>query len=351
MLVAATAWLCGLSAGCGSSSGTSRVVHGHQVEGHWISPEAYVAHVEGTRLEAAGDLAGAERAYLRALEYDDRSADPWIRIGHLRCSADRDVALAAFARGLELEPSYAAGWSSRARCLSRHQQYDEALQAAQRAIQLDADASEPNLLVGELYARRDPKLARLWLLGLTLRNPGPIEHWQALRRHAADGSGLARMASREMARRKLPLATGSAGAARGPSARSALISGDLQRARLASVREGMPPIALARVAIEVGRSDLALQQCRWLLKARPGDADARVLGWLASVLEGQSLAGDLPPVPTDLGELRDPASAVVLEELIRWQVGERAASAWASAYRRRHPVEAPPTAQGDGAEF
>src|SRR5689334_899395 len=96
----ALAAVCLFSAlGCRSEN-VVRLFDGHEVEGRWVSPEAYAAFATAALEEAQGNRKAAVEAYERAVAEDPDNALAWSRIGALHCTTSRAASEAAFARAM-----------------------------------------------------------------------------------------------------------------------------------------------------------------------------------------------------------------------------------------------------------
>jgi tetratricopeptide (TPR) repeat protein len=302
--------------GCSAHRTTARVFDGHTVVGPYIEPEAYAAFADGVYREAHGDTAGALRSYRRAQASDSDSPAIAVRIASLTCAADLDAALS------ELDTSgigrnYAPAWLERGRCLHRHGQGKEALTAVRRAVMLEPDAPDANLLAAELLRQQHAtQAASAWLFAWLLADPDAAARRASIE---AEAEKLGDSALLELARSSegyaLEQAPGEASDAAAPS--------PLERARRASASD--PALALA--------------EARRVLGANPRDADALVIALSAAHRLGdeQAFATLLRASMTTSLPGSDLAPLVI--ELLRQRAGNDAADAWAEANRARR---APP---------
>lgn len=305
------ALLVGAVLGCSAHRTTERVFDGHTVVGRYIEPEAYAAFADGVYREAHGDTAGALRSYRRAQASDADSPAIAVRIAALTCSTDLEAALS----GLDtagIGQSYAPAWLERARCLQQHGQDEQALAAVRRAVMLDSDAPDANLLAAQLLRQqRATAAASAWLFAWLLASP----------------SAGTRRASIEAEAREL-----------GDGALEELARGSelapLEPAPQESSEPAPHPLELARQASPTD-AELALTEARRVLAANPRDADALVIALSAAHRLGDERAfGELlrGAVTTSLP---DAELAPLVLELLRHRAGEDAAQMWAEADRAR----------------
>src|SRR3982750_699405 len=107
----AAVFICGvLFAGCGSGSAVTRVANGRDIDGRFITPDAYAEYLAGVLLEERGDLRGAEAAYERALDEDGGAAEIWARLGRVRCASNRRASDVAFTRARSKGAEIASVW-------------------------------------------------------------------------------------------------------------------------------------------------------------------------------------------------------------------------------------------------
>jgi tetratricopeptide (TPR) repeat protein len=300
--------------GCSAHRTTERVFDGHTVVGPYIEPEAYAAFAEGVYREAHGDAAGALRSFRQAQAIDSDSPAIAVRIAFLTCTTDLEGALS------ELDTSgigqrYAPAWLERARCLRQHGQGEEALAAVRRAVMLDSEAPDANLLAAQLLRERDAaRAAGAWLFAWLLADPAAAAHRASIEAAALTlGDG----ALAELART-------SESAVREP----ALLDH--------SEAVAPPPLELAR-RTSAADPAVALAEARRVLGANPTDPDALVLALSAAHRLGdeRSLAELLRAAVTTSPPSEDLAPLVI--ELLRHRAGEDAARNWDEANRARRP--------------
>jgi hypothetical protein len=299
--------------GCGAHRTTERVFDGHTVVGSYIEPEAYAAFADGVYREAHGDAKGALSSYRRAQASDSDSPAIAVRIAALTCPADLDAALA------ELDTSgigrdYAPAWFERARCLRHHGQGDAALAAVRRAVMLDADDPDANLLAARLLREHQtPQAAGAWLFAWLLADPEAAARRASIQTEA-DELGDAELA--ELARE-------------GPSAARDLALPDPEEA-------APTPLERARRASATDPA-LALAEARRVLAANPRDADALVLALFAAHRLGdeRALTELLRAAASRTRPEADLAPLVI--ELLHHRAGDDAAQTWADAYRAPAP--------------
>ncbi len=90
--------------------------------------------------------AEAEAAYRKAIELDEKDAAPWNNLGYLLQSHLHrySEAEAAYRKAIELDEKYAAPWNNLGNLLQAHlQRYAEAEAAYRKAIELDEKAAQP----------------------------------------------------------------------------------------------------------------------------------------------------------------------------------------------------------------
>ena len=298
--------------GCSAHRTTERVFDGHAVVGPYIEPEAYAAFADGVYREAHGDTAGALRSYRVAQASDSDSPAIAVRIASLTCSTDLDAALSELDTA-GIGQSYAPAWLERARCLQQHGKGEEALAAVRRAVMLDSDAPDANLLAAQLLRQQHAtRAASAWLFAWLLSAPSAATRRASIE---AEARALGDDALAE-------LAQSSDGAARDPApldSSDAAAPSPLERARQASATD--PALALA--------------EARRVLGANPRDADAFVIALSAAHRLGdeRALAELLRGAVTT--SLPDADLAPLLLELLRHRAGEDAAQTWGEANRAR----------------
>jgi tetratricopeptide (TPR) repeat protein len=294
---------------CAPTHTTERVFAGQTVLGPYIEPEAYAAFAEGVYREEHGDPEAALQAYRRAQARDPDSPSIAARIGALLCHSDLDAALdelqtSGFAR------DYAPAWAARARCLHAHADPARALDAARRAVMLDPQNPEANLLVARIHRQRaEPELAGAWLLGWLLSDPGASAFWRPI----AEEATLAGDASVAALARSL-------GAGAAPAE--------------ASEPAPAQPLALASGATRHADPALALEQAELSMAANPRDADALVTALYAAALLADEGALARLLERTRAGSLPRAELAPLFADVLRFRIGADAAERWLAAYRR-----------------
>jgi tetratricopeptide (TPR) repeat protein len=299
--------------GCGAHRTTERVFDGHSVVGPYIEPEAYAAFADGVYREAHGDAAGALRSYRRAQASDSDSPAIAVRIAVLTCATDLEAALSELDTS-GIGRSYAPAWVERARCLRHHGRPDEALAAVQRAVMLDPDEPEANLLGAQLLGeRQSTRAAGAWLFAWLLVDRDAAGRRESIQAEASklgdtELAALARSSESSAEDASLPDPDASA-----PT--------PLERARRASASE--PALALA--------------EARRVLGANPHDADALVIALFAAHRLGDERA--LTELLREASPSSPPSAelAPLVLELLRHRAGDDAASAWEQAYRAPPP--------------
>jgi len=96
--------------------------------------------------ETDGDVAEAEAAYRKAIEFNPVDAWPWNGLGNLLATKLKryDEAEVAYRKAIKLDPSYASPWISLGNMLtSKLKRYDEAETAYCKAIELDPAGTDP----------------------------------------------------------------------------------------------------------------------------------------------------------------------------------------------------------------
>lgn len=298
--------------GCSAHRTTERVFDGHTVVGPYVEPEAYAAFADGVYREAHGDTAGALRSYRRAQASDSDSPAIAVRIASLTCSKDLDAALSELDTS-GIGQSYAPAWLERARCLQRHGQSEQALAAVRRAVMLDPDAPDANLLAAQLLREQHAtQAASAWLFAWLLADPRAAARRASIE---AEAHALGDGALAELARSS----ESSTGEPDPVDASGAPAPTPLERARQASASD--PALALA--------------EARRVLGANPRDADALVIALVAAHRLGDepALAELLRAAVTTSLPGADLAPLVL--DLLRHRTGEEAAEIWAEANRAR----------------
>lgn len=155
------------------------------------NPAAQLAHQQGERAYASGDMGEARRGFETAARLEPKSAQALLNLAAvLDRLGRRGEALAALAGALELKPRWGRAWAARAQLLVDEGQFTEAEAAALQATRLAPGDAEPWLALAraalsrekpaesEQAARRavkvNPSLPSAWLaLGDALaRQPG-----------------------------------------------------------------------------------------------------------------------------------------------------------------------------------
>lgn len=328
-------------AACGAHHRTQRVFDGRTVEGHYIEPTAYAAYAEGSFLEARGELDAAERAYQRALHEDPHGAPIWTRLGALRCRRSLDAALDAFERAAEEDP--AAGWTERARCLAHHHDAERALVAAARAVAVDAESSEANLLYADLLIRGGERdRASAWLFAWLCFAPDAAPHWKAVedRSKQLGDAVLARLA-RERANPWHSNADTerASGTVEAGAVSTALLDADIETARARASAAGWSPSRFALAALESGRAEVALVEAETVLAADPTNGDALATALFAAAALGDTQRFQRLLHGAEPGTLEGPSdrAASLLKNLIAWFVDSGAADAWWTAQAAARP--------------
>jgi tetratricopeptide (TPR) repeat protein len=88
-------------------------------------------------------FAEAEEFALKAIAFDDKSAEAWSNLGIALAAMQRqEEALQAYDRALNCNSSYARAWLNKARILLELKRYDEASLACDQAVKLDSTQHE-----------------------------------------------------------------------------------------------------------------------------------------------------------------------------------------------------------------
>jgi tetratricopeptide (TPR) repeat protein len=283
-----------------------RIFDGREVEGRFISPEAYAAFTEASLEEARGNKAAAVAAYERAISEDPKNATAWGRLGALRCTAATAAADRAFSRAESLDSELASPWLARAECALERRDARGAVSHALRAAALSPEDEEASQLVATALERAgDAVAARRWRRAFTL------------------ASDLPDTGHRE---RVTPL----------DALESAMAGPDAAALERAAVAARLDTAELSLRAVQRGRTDFANHFASLVLEADPANSDARIAALSCADLESEPASFDrwlknVPRANTPPGAL----GAALLEALISRRVGADAARAWASAYRAR----------------
>jgi tetratricopeptide (TPR) repeat protein len=329
--------------GCAfGNESVTRVYHGHEEPGRYVSHYAYAAYAEGTLREARGDLRGAASAYDRALAQDDASVEVWTRLGSLRCQLGQTDADQAFDRALELDRRYEPAWRERARCALGRGDIERAEHAAQRAFELDPDNERTTLLLAELMERQGhPDQALIWLDAWVTRDPTSTAGYTALFALAKRRGDSVRRIRAESALELLSSVRGVPESERRTQALErldgALRRGDLFEARREAPAAQASAATIALRAAALGRLGLARTQARWVLDADPRNAD----GWIAWAAAATSSETEAPPTPSARAPqpagTASPLGVRLLADLLLRRVGANAARAWLSAHQPLPP--------------
>lgn len=114
------------------------------------SAEALEYSNRGARLHLAGDLAGARRDYLRALEADPNHVTAHSNLGFLLTAEGRlDEALGHLRRALEIDPRRSMAWTNLGNLRALEGDHDAAVEALEKALALDPN----NAQAGDSLAR------------------------------------------------------------------------------------------------------------------------------------------------------------------------------------------------------
>jgi tetratricopeptide (TPR) repeat protein len=280
--------LLALGGGCTifGSDEVVRKVHGKTLTGRFVSPDAYGHFVQGSVLEAQGDLAGAQRAYGAAALGALEEPEPWIRLGAVQCRLGQDPTN-TFERARQRDDSLASLWYERAACFLLAEKPERAVADAERAMTLGpADANNSILLYRALRAaHRDGDAEKL------LR--ATVTHWpedarvQAWSRAVQAGTTPPALPHLVESTRRHDTTAIDAALARGDD------DGAEAAARASHV--ALPSLALRAVAL--GRLALAERTARLVLAADPASADARIALLAAADLGQDQQAFSLGLVP------------------------------------------------------
>jgi Tfp pilus assembly protein PilF len=337
--------------GC-PEAGVVRVMEGREVEGRFINERAYALYAVGAEAEVRGDLPTALRAYDAAAAEDDGSVEIWTRIAAVLCRAGDAVGAAdAFERATGYDAEYEPLWRERARCELSRGRADQAVRAAQRAVELDPDRDETVVLHAQALERAGKRQdARRALVALTIRHNRSVEAWRALYEHArrTGDTAWADRAARQLRELAPMRARGGADGAplRPPLSEidAALAADDLPTARRRAKAARVTASELAVRAAALGRSATARAQAELVLGADPSDGAARVALAVAADLtrEDAVLAramAELPPARDGTLNAVSPLARLLFAELLQRRVGGEAAQAWLGSLA---PRPAPP---------
>ncbi|HEY3249407.1 MAG TPA: tetratricopeptide repeat protein [bacterium] len=107
---------------------------------------------EGEELLAAGDYAGAQRAFERAVEAAPSLALAYSKLGvALAHQEQHDAAISQFSKALQLHPGYAPAYSNLGNAYKAKGMLPEAIAAYQRALAIDPDYWVAHQNLGVLY--------------------------------------------------------------------------------------------------------------------------------------------------------------------------------------------------------
>jgi tetratricopeptide (TPR) repeat protein len=336
--------------GCGGTV-VVRVVDGRPAPGRFIAEQAYALYGYGAEAEARGDLAGAQRAFATATEYDPDSPEIWTRLGAVRCrqapagAPPPPAALGDFERAAQADPAFAPLFRERARCDLAHGRAAQALVAAERAVALDPGDTAAAVARAEALERVGlVDEARRALAALTTQRPAATQAWRATLA-LAQRTGDAALAREAAAHAGAPDGvTPPQPATRVAEARAALAgvdaalaAGDLEGARRLAHRARLPWSELAVRAAALGRAAEARQQAELVLGADPADAGARIARVAA---EGGGDAAALRGIPAR-ERIASPLARLVYAELLARRTGVEAARAWLGPIAEAAPEEDP----------
>lgn len=334
--------------GCSTDAGTVRVYDGRSVRGPYIDAETYAAYAQASYLEARGDVARAEAVFRQVLRRDPDSPGVWTRVGALACQSDLKRALEAFDSAADTGRPYAPAWIARAQCLYSQGHPALALRSAERAIELDPTAAQPNLLIAQIHRELGrPELAKAWLFAWVLMDLEAGANWRELSRHAEllnapDLTALLRARLEAGAERQSELdAAALARFNRDGVANAALeaaIDGDDADGviELASAAR-LSNLEVAGLALERGAAGLASKQLWLLLRANPESGDAWALAVCAAAHAGDDRELQRLLRWPATGRAEHPPALNCVGELLRWWVGGGEASEFERARERAVP--------------
>lgn len=318
-----------LLTGCFRGSyAVTRVVDGKTIVGPFVSEKAYAAYLEASILEAEGKAREALVAYERALRLDPESPDSWTRVGALKCALGESPS-AAFERAIGLDSKYEAVWVAKAECHLAQDEYEEALDAARKAVGAEPHSVPSVVLLARVLEQvGKTEEARVFLDELTIREPLSVEAHRARldlalsmgdRAHAEiRAHRIAEIApdlSNELSEKIPSLST---------LARldEAILRRDLHAARELAIAARISKSTLSLRAIALGRLDLARDEADLALLANPGDSDARVAKAILAQLQNDSAALEqaLSNWPADAAPL-SPLGWRLFDEMIARRVG------------------------------
>lgn len=336
------------SFGCASPR-VVRVIEGHEVEGRFISEEAYAYYARAAQEEATG---GFPERVLVALEgaarEDPASVEVWTKLGAAWCRA-RDTVKSeeAFARAEAQDASFSPIYRERARCTlfeasswpsisGKRGMWQRALWLAERAVFLDPEDLAATVLTADLLARlgREAEGGRL-LAAFSIRQPTSTEALRALRdfARAHKDEALALRAERRLGALPFQLPGGprdgsSEGAPSLAAVDAALGEGDLAAALRLAHRAHLPASEVAVRAAALGRVPAARAEALRVLGADPGDGSAQVALAVALDLAGEEAAvGEALARAAAAGSFTSPSplARLLFAELLERRVGAEAA--------------------------
>jgi len=336
---------------CGGESTVARIVNGHDIDGHFITPDAYAEYMDGVLLEEGGNVAGAVAAYERALDEDGDAAEIWARLGRVRCVSEPRRSDDAFRRARSKGPELGAVWRAEAECALDRGDVARARLGAERAAALEPGNAQASLLVIRALERAgDVESATRWLRATRLLFPEaaalPDSLGAAVAANALHpGSSLPspdapRPTSEPAAERREGLAALDA----------ALMAGDDAAARSAAVRAHLDNAWLALRAVELGQPAFAKDRAELTLAGEPGNVDARVAALAAADLGGDDAAFRkwATKLPADRGAPSLFAIRVMtalLDRRVGSDVARAFSAAWTERAARREPAPAAPAAR------
>ncbi|MDW7990603.1 MAG: tetratricopeptide repeat protein [Anaerolineae bacterium] len=109
----------------------------------------------GVALAEAGQKDEAMAAYQRAVELDPKLAPPWNGLGNVYSDLGQyEEAMAAYRRAIELDPKEAGFWNNLGNAYSDLGRHEEAIEAYRQAIELDPKDAYPWNGLGIVHALR-----------------------------------------------------------------------------------------------------------------------------------------------------------------------------------------------------
>lgn len=314
-------------ASCSPEPAVARVVDGHDIDGHFIEPDAYAEFLDGALLEAQGDLKGAEAAYQRALD-EDGAAEIWASLGRVRCRTSPRASDQAFQRAKRKGKDIGPVWLADAECALERGEIARARSSAERAAALDPKNAQASLLVVRaLVSARDAEGAARWARAARLFYPEAAGLGTPLvELERANGAPSSPTTWR-------PLSAERRSANAIAALDRALAGDDAVGARAAALDARLDNAALALRAVELGRPAIARELAELTLAAEPGNVDARIAAIAAADLvhddrEVRRWAARLP----DAHETPSTAAIRVMIALLYRRVGADAALAFARGF-------------------